>query len=54
MLAAPDFPQALQNLQDDAEIAPELGEYLPSATYAMVNAVETLFPCPLDRKTGTK
>ena len=54
MLAAPDFPQALQNLQDDAEIAPELGEYLPSVTYAMVNAVETLFPCPLDRKTGTK
>jgi hypothetical protein len=47
MLADPDFKPAAQNLMDDAEIIPEMGEYLPKSTYMMKNAIETIFPCPI-------
>lgn len=47
MLADPGFAQAAQNLLDDAEIVPEMGEYLPKSSYMMKNAVETILPCPI-------
>ena len=52
MLADPGFAQAAQNLLDDAEIVPEMGEYLPKSSYMMKNAVETILPCPI--ATGAK
>lgn len=52
MLADPAFTAAAQNLMDDAEIIPEMGEYLPKSAYMMKNAVETVFPCPLPGKGG--
>lgn len=47
MLADPNFAPAAQNLMDDAEIIPEMGEFLPKSTYMMKNAIETIFPCPI-------
>jgi hypothetical protein len=52
MLADPDFKEAAQNLMDDAEIVPEMGEYLPKTAYMMKNAIETIFPCPI--KEGSR
>jgi Amidohydrolase family len=46
-LADPNFTAAAQNLKDDAEIIPEMGEYLPESAYMMKNAIETIFPCPI-------
>jgi hypothetical protein len=48
MLADPTFKPAAQNLMDDAEIVPEMGEYLPRSSYMMKNAIETIFPCPIN------
>lgn len=47
MLAAPDFAEAIQNVDVDGRIGEVMGPYLPQARYMMPNMVETLFACPL-------
>lgn len=46
MLADPAFPEALQNMLDDRDLA-KMDPYLPTGRYVMPNAVESLMPCPL-------
>ncbi|CAN1505104.1 hypothetical protein MCEMIH15_00618 [Caulobacteraceae bacterium] len=49
MLAKPDFKQAIQFIPTDDKNAEVMGEDAPKMRYATPNAVEGLFPCPLDQ-----
>ena len=46
MLAAADFPEALQNALDDKDLT-KLGPYLPGGQYMFRNTFESVVPCPL-------
>lgn len=43
LLARPDFAQAVQRVDVDANIDKVMGDYKPRTTYAMPGAVEAIF-----------
>ena len=45
MLAAPEFSHAIQNIQQDKDIAPVMGEYYPRTFYTTTNNFELMIPC---------
>ncbi|MBT8102495.1 MAG: hypothetical protein KJO95_05960 [Gammaproteobacteria bacterium] len=45
MLASPDFPHAIQRVQDQDQLEAVMGPYLPMTMYLQPNQVETFFPC---------
>lgn len=47
LLAKPDFTHAIQAIPTDDQIGAVMGDYAPKMRYAMPNAVEVLYPCPL-------
>ena len=47
MLAADDFEEAIQKVSTNSMAKLVMGPYFPNSFYAMPNAVEGLFPCPL-------
>ncbi|WP_050906386.1 hypothetical protein [Vibrio campbellii] len=48
MLASPKFKHAIQNIQQDKDIAPVMKEYYPRTFYTTTNNFELMFPCPQD------
>lgn len=45
MLASDDFPQAIQKIEYDRDIAAVMGEYYPKSFYTTTNNFELMFPC---------
>lgn len=45
MLASPDFPHAIQRVQEQGQLEAVMGPYLPMTMYLQPNQVETFFPC---------
>lgn len=48
MLASPTFSYAIQNIQQDKDIAPVMREYYPRTFYTTTNNFELMFPCNED------
>ncbi|PMN94202.1 hypothetical protein [Enterovibrio norvegicus] len=46
MLADDNFPQAIQKIEYDKDIASTMGKYFPHTFYTTTNKVELMFPCP--------
>lgn len=45
MLASEDFPQAIQKIDYDRDIASVMGEFYPQSFYTTTNNFEVMFPC---------
>ncbi|WP_286298940.1 hypothetical protein [Vibrio apostichopi] len=45
MLASPKFTHAIQNIPQDKDIAPVMGEYYPRTFYTTTNKFELMLPC---------
>ena len=45
MLAAPNFPHAIQRVGRQDELEAVMGDYMPKTMYLQPNQVETFFPC---------
>jgi hypothetical protein len=45
MLASPEFPHAIQRVQEQGQLEDIMGPYLPMTMYLQPNQVETFFPC---------
>ena len=45
MLASPDFPHAIQRVENQSDLQTTMGGYLPRGLYLQPNQVESFFPC---------
>lgn len=45
MLASPDFPHAIQRVEQQDQLEAVMGPYLPKTMYLQPNQIETFFPC---------
>lgn len=50
MLGAPDFPNAIKNVEKAGDEAKTMGEYFPRGRYMSASSVEAAFPCLIQKR----